>query len=138
MELKYGKESLQKLANIAKDTARAAAGMAQAGAARVTEAVSDAKSAVQLRRAIADLQEEIDLQMQAVGEMVYSTHRGTPSDSDVMQQILEYVDSLYEDQDAYRRQLRTLQGAHFCPQCGAENEQENTFCTQCGHALKDD
>ena len=81
------------------------------------------------------MQEEIDLQMQAVGEMVYATHRGTPSDSTVMAQILEYVDSLYEDQQTYRRQLRALQGARFCPECGAENEKGSAFCAQCGHPL---
>ncbi len=138
MNIKIDMQPLQHLAGTAMGAVRSAAALARTGSARVTETVSGLKDAVQLRRAITDLQEEIDLQMQAVGEMVYSTHRGTPSDSAVMAQILEYVDSLYEDQETYRRQLRALQGARFCPDCGAENDKENAFCTQCGRALTDD
>lgn len=136
MNIKIDMQPLQNLAETAKGAVLSAVSLARTGSARVTEKVSGVKDAVQLRRAIADLQEEIDLQMQAVGEMVYATHRGTPSDSQVMAQILEYVDSLYEDQETYRRQLKVLQGARFCPDCGAENEKDSAFCAQCGHPLQ--
>ncbi len=136
MNIKIDMQPLQNLAETAKGAVLSAVSLARTGSARVTEKVSGVKDAVQLRRAIADLQEEIDLQMQAVGEMVYATHRGTPSDSQVMAQILEYVDSLYEDQETYRRQLKALQGARFCPDCGAENEKDSAFCAQCGHPLQ--
>ena len=136
MNIKIDMQPLQNLAETAKGAVLSAVSLARTGSARVTEKVSGVKDAVQLRRAIADLQEEIDLQMQAVGEMVYATHRGTPSDSQVMAQILEYVDSLYEDQETYRRQLKALQGARFCPNCGAENEKDSAFCAQCGHPLQ--
>lgn len=136
MNIKIDMQPLQNLAETAKGAVLSAVSLARTGSARVTEKVSGVKDAVQLRRAIADLQEEIDLQMQAVGKMVYATHRGTPSDSQVMAQILEYVDSLYEDQETYRRQLKALQGARFCPDCGAENEKDSAFCAQCGHPLQ--
>lgn len=136
MNIKIDMQPLQNLAETAKGAVLSAVSLARTGSARVTEKVSGVKDAVQLRRAIADLQEEIDLQMQAVGEMVYATHQGTPSDSQVMAQILEYVDSLYEDQETYRRQLKALQGARFCPDCGAENEKDSAFCAQCGHPLQ--
>ena len=135
MELKFDTHTLQALTSAVKSAAGSAAKLARTAPARAAEKAAGLKDAVQLRRAIADLQEEIDLQMQAVGEMVYATHRGTPSDSTVMAQILEYVDILYEDQQTYRRQHRALQGARFCPECGAENEKGSAFCAQCGHPL---
>ena len=72
------------------ETAREAA----AAAGRQAE---EAVSRLRLEREIRDLQEEIRLQMQAVGEKIYAAHRGSPSDSGQVQEILEYVDGLREE-----------------------------------------
>lgn len=70
-----------------------------------------------------------------MGELVYATHRGTPSDSEDIQEILEYVDSLREELEAHQRELRTLAGVRFCPACGEENDGANAFCHNCGQPL---
>lgn len=62
-------------------------------------------SRVRLTREIKDIQEEIDIQMQEVGEIIYAAHRGRPSDSGEIQRILEYVDGLYEELAAHREEL---------------------------------
>ena len=62
-------------------------------------------SRVRLTREIKDIQEEIDIQMQEVGEIIYASHRGRPSDSGEIQRILEYVDGLYEELAAHREEL---------------------------------
>ena len=67
-------------------------------------------SRFRLNRTIRDIQDEIDLEMQTIGELLYATHRGDPSDSDDIQKILEYVDSLYEELEGHRQQLEALEG----------------------------
>jgi hypothetical protein len=62
-------------------------------------------SHVRLEREIRDLQEEIDLQMQMVGEIMYAAHRGSPSDSGEVQRILEFVDGLYEEMEAHMEEI---------------------------------
>jgi len=88
-----------------------------------------------LSRSIKELEEELRLQLQAVGEMVYATHSGKPSDSEDMQEILEYIDGLHEQLAGHGRALRELEGlARYCV-CGAENPPESGFCRACGRPL---
>ena len=119
-------------AYLAADRAVRKAKKAAAGLERRAE---EAVNRIQLRRTIRDLEKEIGLQLREVGELVYATHRGTPSDSEDIQEILEYVDSLREELEAHQRELRTLAGVRFCPACGEENDGANAFCHNCGQPL---
>ena len=73
--------------------------------------------------------------MCAIGELVYATHRGTPSDSEELQKILEYVDDLHEQIEAHEHELKLMRGTNFCTVCDAENAAENIYCQDCGHPL---
>ena len=68
-------------------------------AAAISAKAADALERAKLRRIIDDLEDEIALQMCTIGELVYATHRGNPSDSEEMQKILEYVDDLEDEID---------------------------------------
>lgn len=125
----------KKIRQRAEDAAFGAAEAARAGAEKAGRSAENAVTRVKLGRVIRDLQQEIDLQMQAVGELIYATHRGTPSDSDDVQEILEYVDGLYEEMEGHQRQLKLLQGQLLCGACGAENESSNVYCHNCGQPL---
>ena len=111
---------------------------AKHSAATVSRKTEDAMLSTKLRRQIRDLEEEIDLQLAEVGALVYATHTGTPSSSQEMQQILTYIDGLYQELDAHERQLRMMQGFLYCPVCGAENPGTNAFCQECGKDLSDE
>lgn len=127
--------ALQDLLRQAKDAALDVAEAARAGvelAGRQAEAVSDR---AKLRRAIRDLREEIALQMKEVGELLYATHRGSPSDSSDVQEILEYVDGLYEELEGHQQQLKILERRFLCEACGAENADGNMYCHNCGRPL---
>ena len=88
-----------------------------------------------LQRVIDDLQDEIALQMCAIGEMVYATHQGTPSNSDEMQKILEYVDDLHDEIAGHEQQLKALSGIIPCPMCGEDVRKDDVYCSSCGQPL---
>jgi hypothetical protein len=123
------------LAQGAADTALDAASVLREGAAAVGRQGEAAYSRLRLEREIHDLQEEINLQLLAVGESIYAAHRGSPSDSGQVQQILEYVDGLREELEAHRRERDTLRGLLICPACGGANRSDCLYCQECGKAL---
>ena len=99
---------LEKLAGRTKETAVAVTSSARSKVAEMSKAANERLARARLSRAVDDLQYEIDLQMQAVGCLVYATHKGRPSDSNEIQQILEYVDSLYEQMEGHEQQLKLM------------------------------
>lgn len=129
------RDLFEKLLHRTRATAAEVAETARSGAALVSQKAEDTLAGAKLRRAVRDLEEEIELQMRAVGELVYATHKGNPSDSEDIQEILEYVDSLYEQLDGHQRELKAMQGALFCDVCGAENAATNVYCQECGQPL---
>lgn len=126
---------LEKLASSAGGAALDAAAVLREGAAAAARHAGELSSRVRLEQEIRDLRQEIRLQMQAVGEIVYAAHRGGPSDSDRIQTILEYVDGLYEELEAHQRENETLRGHLICPACGAANHSDCLYCQNCGKPL---
>ena len=119
-------------------TRESAADMTEAARASVTNLgakATDTLACAKLRRTISDLEEEIALQMCAIGELVYATHQGTPSPSDEMQKILDYVDDLYEEIEGHEQELKRMRGIRFCSACSAENPAANVYCQDCGQPL---
>ena len=88
-----------------------------------------------LRRAVDDLEDEILLQMCAIGELVYATHCGNPSDSDELQRILEYVDDLHDEIEGHEQQIKLIRGIRACPMCGGDISDSDVFCQECGQPL---
>ena len=125
----------RKLVRRTRDAALDMTELARAGAEAVGRRAEDAASRSRLERAVRDLREEIDIQMQAVGELIYATHRGSPSNSDDVQEILEYVDGLYEELEGHQQELKRLRGMLLCAACGAENDGVNLYCHNCGQPL---
>ena len=70
------------------------------------------------------------------GMLIYATHTGTPSDSGDVQNILEYVDSLYEQLEGHEAELKRMRGLLLCACCGAENEGDWVYCRSCGQPLE--
>ena len=135
IKITYSKERWEALARRAREKVETAAELAKAGAGLVEEKTESLRAHTRLEREIHDLQEEIDLQMQAIGEVMYASHRGRPSDSDCIQQILEYVDGLYEQLEAHQRELEAALGLVVCEACGASNDPGYVYCGNCGHPL---
>ena len=96
---------------------------------------ADTLALAKLRRTVADLEDEIMLQMCTIGELVYATHRGTPSDSEHLQKILEYVDDLEDEIEGHEQQIKLLLGIVPCPVCGEDVTEGDVYCQKCGQPL---
>lgn len=135
MAIRFNKENWNKLLHRTKVTAAGAAEAARTGAAIVGQKAEETLACAKLRASIRELKGEIDSQLRSAGELVYATHKGSPSDSDALQAILERVDALYRDLDDAQRELKILKGMVFCDACGAENAATNVYCQECGQPL---
>ena len=132
IKVQINSEFLNNLFTRTRGSASGVADAARSGMAAMSVKAGDAIACAKLHRAINDLEDEIDLQLCDIGRLVYATHIGNPSDSDEIQQILTYVDGLYEEIAAHEEELERLQGSRICGVCGAVNAPENVYCQDCG------
>lgn len=132
IKVQINSEFLNNLFQKARGSTSGVADAARSGMAAMGVKAGDAIACAKLHRAINDLEDEIDLQLCDIGRLVYATHIGNPSDSDEIQQILTYVDGLYEEIAAHEEELERLQGSRVCGVCGAANAPENVYCQDCG------
>ena len=131
----YSRERWDELARRAREKFQNAAALAKAGAEKVEEKTEALRAKSRLEREIGDLQEEIDLQMQIIGEVTYTAHQGRDTDEESLRQIMEYVDSLYEQLEAHRQELEASRGMLICAGCGAANDPAYVYCHNCGQPL---
>ena len=135
MKLTINTQSLRGFLAGAGEAALDATSALREGASAVGRRGEELLSRLRLEREIRDLREEINLQMRAVGEMMYASHRGNPAGSGEIQTILEYVDGLHEELEAHRRELETLRGFLICSECGEGNSPGSVYCQSCGKPL---
>ncbi len=93
------------------------------------------RARLQARREIRDLEAELDLQVQVVGELTYAAHRGEPTDQKVVEETMEFMDSLRQELAGCQQKLDMLRGAVVCAACGASNDSRNLYCGWCGKPL---
>ena len=85
-------------------------------------------SVAKLNIRVVDLKAQVNTSMREVGEMLYATHTGTPTDSEILQAKLEEIDGL-------KAQIGKERAAHTCTTCGAVTRDGDTFCRECGGKL---
>ena len=94
-------------------------------------------STAKLNIRAAELKAQVNEQLKSVGEMIYATHTGTPTDSDVLLGKLQEIDEL----NARLAELNELLGrqtepaAPRCGSCGAPVREGDLFCRECGGKL---
>ena len=129
------RENAVKAGQSARTGAAKAGQTARAGAAKAGQAAENVVAYTRLKRKIADLRGERNAQLRTVGELVYATHRGNPTDSDCLQQALGAVDALSDQIAEKERELAAIRGIAVCGVCGAANPMDHVYCTQCGQPL---
>ena len=72
---------------------------------------------------------------QELGEILYATHTGTPSDSDVLLEKLQAIDGMMAEIAQMEIAAGKAEQVRACPDCGAEAEAGDTFCRKCGAKL---
>lgn len=81
---------------------------------------------------IADLHAGVNTALRELGELLYATHTGTPTDSDLLLEKMQEIDGL-------KARLRELEGEPvihlLCPCCGREVRPGDIFCRDCGEKL---
>ena len=105
--------------------ARSAADAIGLGAKKLTDAARK-----QLE--ISDLRAGMNCCLRELGELLYATHTGTPTDSDLLLVKMREIDEL-------KARLTALEGEPvihlLCPVCGHEVREEDLFCRDCGAKL---
>ena len=67
--------------------------------------------------------------------MIYATHTGTLTESEVLLAKLQEIDALRAKIDQLEREIARLQGGGICPHCGAAAQSGDAFCRECGGKL---
>ena len=118
----------------------------QATAAKLGDTAADAAygvgkkaevllSTAKLNIKIAELKQAANREKQEVGEMIYATHTGSPTDSDVLLEKLQDIDKLYAQIAELETQLGKTERVPACADCGAPLREGDLFCRECGSPL---
>ena len=100
------------------------------GAGKMVGAATDA---AKLRLRILDRKAEVNTLLREIGELLYATHTGAPSDSDIMLAKLQEIDGLKAEITALEEKLGRKPDT--CETCGAVVREDAVFCEECGEKL---
>ena len=117
----------KEVASEAAQTVKANAANAAYAAGQVsTELLATAK----LNIKIVELKGNVKTAMQELGQLLYATHTGNPTDSEVLLAKMQEIDAL-------KAQIAELQGETVttCPFCGVRAQDGDVFCRECGNPL---
>ena len=114
----------------------AAVGSAAAEAAGETGAKArDMLAAGKLNLRLTELETTVLTELRHAGEMIYATHTGTPTDSDVLLAKLREIDDLYDQIAQVKREIAAAKRIPVCGICGSVGERGDRYCRDCGCRL---
>ena len=132
------------------DLARKSAGTARDAAAEAAEAAckgaADAAYAAQqvgtellatakVRIRIVELEAEVNTKLRDLGKLLYATHTGTPTESEVLLEKLQEIDGLRARITELNAKVSKESAVSACPFCGAASRPGDAFCRECGGKL---
>ncbi len=128
-------EKLYELLDSVQRTAVQVGGMATDAAYGVGKKAEELLSVAKLRMKIATLEGQVKECLAEVGGMLYATHTGVPTDSEILLAKLEEIDGLKAQIAELGGQIKQEQSAPACPICGAALREGDQFCRECGGKL---
>ena len=128
-------ERLQELLDSVQRTACQVSDAAADAAYGVGKKASALLSVAKLNIQVMDLKAEVNTQLRTVGEMIYGTHTGTPTESEVLLEKLHEIDGLYSRIAELEAEIVRLQAVPVCPICSAPAQDGDVFCRECGGKL---
>ena len=114
-----------------RETAAAAGNTACGIRARAMELVTAGRRNVRM----AELESSALTELRRVGEMIYATHTGNPTESEVLLAKLREIDAIYDEIDALKREAAGAKGIPVCGACGGVGEKGDLYCRDCGRRL---
>ena len=120
-------------ADAAADAKETAADVAYIANHMGTELLANAKARIR----IVELESQVNAGLKELGRMLYATHTGTPTESEVMIEKLEQIDKLNEEIASLKGSIvkETPVAVPACPTCCAETREGDEFCRECGGKL---
>lgn len=128
-------EKLYELLETVQRTAVQAGSVASDAAYGMGKKANELLAVAKLNIKIMELKGNVKTQMQELGQLLYATHTGTPTDSQVLLAKLEEVDALYAQIAEYEEQIGKEAAAPTCDTCGAVTREGAAFCGECGAKL---
>ena len=128
-------ERLQELLDAVQRTASQVSDTAADAAYGVGKRAGELLSVAKLNIQIMDLKGEVGAALREVGEMIYATHTGTPTESEALLAKLREIDALQTRVGQLEQEISRLQGGAVCPFCGASAQKGDVFCRECGGKL---
>ena len=127
-------ETFGKILTTAYGAAVRAGGAAVNVASAVGRKTGELADSAKLRFRAATLEGRVEGTLAEVGELLYATHTGSPTDSEVLQEKLEEIDALKAELAEVNSRLGR-ETAKDCPACGVESRPGDAFCRNCGGKL---
>lgn len=128
-------EKLYELLDAVQRTAVQAGNVASDAAYGMGKKANELLAVAKLNIKIMELKGNVKTQMQELGELLYATHTGNPTESDVLLEKLQGIDALYAQIAEYEAQIGKEAAAPTCSTCGAEVQEDAAFCGECGEKL---
>ena len=128
-------EKLRELQEKARQSCRRAATAAADAAYLASHQALRLMDSAKLRLHLAELEKQRGRELRRVGELVYATHTGDPTDSEQLLEQLQAVDSVNDQIAEVNGELVRRNGGQVCPRCGGVSGGEDCFCRHCGARL---
>ena len=125
-------EITEKVRQTATQAGDVAADVAYGVGLKATELLSVAKMNIR----IVSLKNDVNARFRELGELLYATHTGTPTASEVMIEKLEEIDRLNAELEILKGGLAKEDPVPTCPTCCAPVQEGDEFCRECGGKLK--
>jgi len=124
-------ELMEKVRETATQVGGTASDVAYVAGKKANELLSVAKARVK----IAGLNADVNTALREAGELIYATHTGNPTDSEVLLAKLQEIDALKEQIARLEEEIGKEAAPEVCPTCGAEKKEDAAFCGECGGPL---
>lgn len=92
-------------------------------------------SVAKLNIRIMERKSDVNAALKEIGEILYATHTGNPSDSEVLLAKLQEIDALKAEIAEMQAQIKREEEQHTCCTCGSDVKEGAAFCGECGEKL---